>query len=294
MNGIINVYKEAGYTSFDVVAIMRRLLHIKKIGHTGTLDPQATGVLPICIGKGTRVVSLLTDYDKTYRGTCRLGVRTDTQDIWGTILEEETVNRSLEQVIDGLESFVGEYSQIPPMYSALKKNGKKLYELARQGIEVEREPRLVTIHRIYDIEQVDDVTFSFTVTCSKGTYIRTLIDDLGKKLGTCATMTALCRLEVGPFNHKDARTLSELEQIDVSEALIPVEKIFDDYPKLVVSSDYDGYVHNGNKLPHELVPKALCEHKSFRVYDSKEQFIGIYNVKTKEENTYLKVEKMFY
>ncbi len=294
MNGIINVYKEAGYTSFDVVAIMRRLLHIKKIGHTGTLDPQATGVLPICIGKGTRVVSLLTDYNKTYRATCQLGLRTDTQDIWGTIIEKEEVSRSIEAVKQGLESFVGAYNQIPPMYSALKKNGKKLYELARQGIEVEREPRLVTIYRIDDIEQVDDVTFSFTVTCSKGTYIRTLIDDLGRKLGTMATMTALCRLEVGPFSHENAWNLSELEHGDIEAALIPIEKIFDDYPKLVVSSDYDGYVHNGNKLPYELIPKTLQDNDSFRVYDSKEQFIGIYNVKTKEENTYLKVEKMFY
>ena len=206
ISGIINVYKEKGWTSHDVVAKLRRILQQKKIGHTGTLDPEAEGVLPVCLGAGTKLCDLLTDTGKTYRAVLLLGCTTDTQDTTGTVLSSRQVTCSQEEAREAVLSFQGSYDQIPPMYSALKVQGKKLYELARAGVEVERKPRAVTIHEIR-IEQMDLPEIVFTVSCSKGTYIRTLCHDIGEKLGCGGAMKALQRIRAGGFRIEESKTL---------------------------------------------------------------------------------------
>ncbi len=297
-NGIINVYKEKGYTSFDVVALVRKTLGMKKVGHTGTLDPDATGVLPICLGKGTKVVDLLTDKDKTYRAEFVLGFRTDTQDISGTVVERSSKEVTSSEVEKALLSFLGDYQQVPPMYSALKHKGKKLYELARQGITIEREARPVKILDIKNMHQIDGTYYGFDVTCSKGTYIRTLIDDLGLKLGTFACMTELERIQVGPFHIEESITLEQLKKATAEDKAIdcikPVDQLFQHYPRIQVSTDYEKPLYNGNKLPVDLVwdQDEACDR--FRIYDSRDKFIAIYKKVLKDGITILKVEKMFH
>lgn len=253
MDGIINVYKEKGYTSHDVVAKLRGILHQKKIGHTGTLDPDATGVLPVCLGKATKVCELLTDKKKTYLAVVRLGVQTDTQDLTGTILEEKDVQVTEEQIRETAASFLGDYEQIPPMYSAVKVNGKRLYELARQGKEVERKARRVHIYTcdIRDITLADN-EFSMEVTCSKGTYIRTLCQDIGEKLGCGAAMASLVRTQVDRFQIEDALTLERIEALqkenEMAPFILPVDQLFEAYDKIVVSDKAVSYLQNGNKV----------------------------------------------
>ena len=212
INGIINVYKEKGYTSHDVVAKLRGILKQKKIGHTGTLDPDAEGVLPVCLGKGTKLCSLLTDKHKTYEAVLHLGVKTDTQDQSGTVLEEKPVSCTPEEVQTCIQSFLGEQMQVPPMYSALKVQGKKLYELAREGIEIERKPRPVTFYDI-QVQEISLPYITFSVTCSKGTYIRTLCHDIGEKLGCGGCMEKLLRTRVDQFVLSDSLKLSEIEKL---------------------------------------------------------------------------------
>lgn len=307
MNGILNVYKEKGMTSFDVVAILRRITKIRRIGHTGTLDPDATGVLPICIGKATKVVDLLTNKEKSYRATFQLGFQTDTQDISGNVIQsyKDVISISDRDVQQALLSFLGDYMQVPPMYSAIKKDGKRLYELARQGIEVEREARPVRILHIDNFLPMGNYSYRFDVTCSKGTYIRTLIHDLGELLGYGACMTDLERVKVGRFDLADAFTLSEIEEMmennQIESNLHSIDSLFDEYPKLVVSSEYDAYIHNGNKLPTEFVHtyisikgNDLTLNKRYRLYDSNEHFVGLYVIDEQNDTPILRVEKMFY
>lgn len=211
MDGVINIYKEAGWTSFDVVAKMRGILKIKKIGHTGTLDPAATGVLPVCVGKGTKKVESFMADDKVYRAVMLLGVTTDSQDMTGDILTRSEVNSAEAEVAEAVKSFIGGYDQLPPMYSAKKVNGKKLVDLARKGVEVERKPRFVNIMDI-DIEKIELPRVTMTITCSKGTYIRTLCHDIGQKLKCGAAMESLIRTRVGRFKIEDAITLEQLEK----------------------------------------------------------------------------------
>ena len=211
-NDIINIYKEKGFTSHDVVAKMRGICKQKKIGHTGTLDPDAEGVLPVCLGSGTKLCDMLTDKDKEYVAELLLGVETDTQDITGQILRDCEPVMDETAVREAVMSFQGEYMQVPPMYSALKVNGKKLYELARAGKEVERQARPVNIHEIEILEMQLPVV-KLRVACSKGTYIRTLCADIGEKLGCGGTMKSLLRIRVGLFELQEAITLAELEQI---------------------------------------------------------------------------------
>lgn len=283
MDGIINVYKEKGYTSHDVVAKLRGILHQKKIGHTGTLDPDATGVLPVCLGKATKVCELLTDKKKTYLAVVRLGVQTDTQDLTGTILEEREVQVTEEQIRETAASFLGDYEQIPPMYSAVKVNGKRLYELARQGKEVERKARRVHIYTC-DITDIDLASneFSMEVTCSKGTYIRTLCQDIGEKLGCGAAMASLVRTQVDRFQIEDALTLERIEALQKEKELepfiLPVDQLFEAYDKIVVADKAVSYLQNGNK-----VNAGFCrgnipteEGKRVRMYDTKDRFYAIY------------------
>lgn len=301
MEGIINVYKEAGFTSHDVVAKLRGILHMKKIGHTGTLDPDAVGVLPVCVGKATKLCGLITDWDKTYEAVMLLGKTTDTQDISGNITEEKAVEADERMIIEAVSSMAGESYQIPPMYSALKVNGKKLYELARAGIEVQRAARPVYIEsiRINDINLAESLV-TFTVTCSKGTYVRTLCHDIGQKLGCGACMMSLKRIRVGCFNIDDSLTLAQLEKRmesgTVEDIIIPVDEMFE-YPKVTVKEEYNKLLYNGNVLDKEAFSEEAQEFISglsgeeYRVYDCNKTFIGIYRM---EETGKIKLIKMFY
>lgn len=305
IHGVINIYKEKGYTSHDVVAKLRGILHQKKIGHTGTLDPDAEGVLPVCLGAGTRLCDLLTEKDKTYRTVMLLGRETDTQDISGTIQKEMPVTVTEEQVIAAAESFVGDYEQIPPMYSALKINGKKLYELAREGKTIERAPRQVKILELH-IDQIELPRVTMTVTCSKGTYIRTLCHDIGQKLGICACMEKLDRIRVGSFGIEESLRLSEVEELQkkkteeetVSQELVnyivPVDRMLAQYPAIRVEKETEKFLYNGNAL----YPEQLCGEMKrkrltgwVRVYDAQMQFCGIYQY-DKQKKRYQPV-KMF-
>ncbi len=255
MNGIINIYKEKSYTSFDVVAILRRKLHIKKVGHTGTLDPEAEGVLPICIGKATKVADYITDTKKIYRATMTLGVTTDTQDHTGKVLTKKDVTVSKDDIETAITSFIGEYEQVPPMYSALKVNGKRLYELARQGKTVERKARKVTLYNII-IHQMDGVHVDLSIECSKGTYIRTLCADIGDKLHCGAHMSKLIRTKSSMFEITSSLKLDEIDayihEDRLEEIIMPIDQVFD-YDKLTIDAKFDKLLYNGNKLSQECV-----------------------------------------
>lgn len=289
-DGIINVYKEKGFTSFDVVAKMRGILGQRKVGHTGTLDPAAEGVLPVCAGKGTRLCDMLTDHDKTYRATLLLGVDTDTQDTTGTVLEERATDHLTEtQVREAIMSFVGDYDQVPPMYSALKVDGKKLYELAREGKVVERKARPVKIHEIV-IESMNLPEVVMSVSCSKGTYIRTLCHDIGEKLAVGGCMKELLRTKVGRFLLEDTLTLSELQQMKdegrLSEAVLPLEAVFEEYPEIRAKDEVlDKLVKNGNPFRFKGA-EPVSDGTPYKVYSMDGQFIGIFE--------YSEEKRMFY
>lgn len=280
IHGIINVYKERGYTSHDVVAKLRGVLHQRKIGHTGTLDPEAEGVLPVCLGVGTKLCDLLTDTDKTYRAVLLLGQTTDTQDATGTVLRTCGAVPSEEEVRAALEQFIGEYEQIPPMYSALKVNGRKLYELAREGRTVERRARRVQIYEIR-VEKMELPRVIMTVACSKGTYIRTLCHDVGEALGCGGCMERLVRTRAGAFLERDSLRLSEIETLQKSGQLLShvtaVDAMFSDCPALRVRAEADRLLHNGNALEEKdfLEPGGAAQ---ARVYDSGGTFCGLYRL----------------
>lgn len=282
IHGIINVYKEAGYTSFDVVAKLRGILKQKKIGHTGTLDPAAEGVLPVCLGNGTKLCELLTDKTKEYEAVLLLGKTTDTQDITGTVLSERPVDCTEEEVRKAVMSFVGAYEQIPPMYSALKVDGKRLYELAREGKTVERKGRRIEIYEI-EICSVQLPRVTYRVKCSKGTYIRTLCQDIGEKLGCGGCMEHLLRIRSGSYGIEDALTLREIEEArdqDRLEAVVrPLESAFD-YPKLTVRPEGKKKIDNGNPMGAELFfetgQRAPYSGQRYWVYDAEGELAAIY------------------
>ena len=296
-SGIINVYKEAGYTSFDVVAKLRGILHIKKIGHTGTLDPDAVGVLPICIGKATKVCDMLTNTDKTYVATLLMGVSTDTYDTSGTVLDEKEVNVTPEMVENTIKSFIGEQEQIPPMYSAIKVNGKKLYELAREGKVIERKARRINIYNI-EIIDINLPRVKMRIDCSKGTYIRSLCNDIGEKLGCHGCMENLVRERVGNFSIDNTIIIEEIQSLmnenRVEEVVLPIDSVFSSYPKIKVKAESQKACLNGAKLKFsDLVDGCYNEnsqHKYYRLYLENGEFVGIYQ---KKQNN-LVIEKMFY
>lgn len=282
MNGILNIYKEAGFTSHDVVAKLRGILKQKKIGHTGTLDPDAEGVLPVCVGNATKLCAVLTEKEKTYEAVLLLGQETDTQDLSGRVLRRAEVNVSEEEVQKAILSFQGSYDQIPPMYSALKVNGKKLYELAREGKEVERKARRVTIREI-SISRIELPEVSFRVTCGSGTYIRALCYDIGQRLGCGGCMKSLLRTQVDRFDMKDSLRLSQIEEKmaegRILECLIPVDSMFEQYPRIQMKETGDRLVYNGNPFQSDAANEAATFEKEgvrIRVYDSKGIFVGIY------------------
>ncbi len=284
-NGIMNVYKEAGFTSHDVVAKLRGICKQKKIGHTGTLDPDAVGVLPVCFGSCTKLCDMLTDWDKEYIAALRLGVVTDTQDLTGRVLfhaEEEALAALTEEKVRAcIFGFRGDYDQIPPMYSALKVNGKKLYELARAGKEVERKPRAVQIREL-EILEMNLPTVRFRVVCSKGTYIRTLCHDIGEKLGCGGAMASLTRSRVGIFRIEDALRLAEIEQLwdenKISSVMILPDAVFSDCREMRTVSAARRLLENGNKIPAEMLGDhvLLREKERLRMYDEAGRFYGIY------------------
>ena len=306
INGVINIYKERGFTSHDVVAKLRGILKQKKIGHTGTLDPDAEGVLPVCLGKGTRLCDMLTDHSKVYESVL-LGQSTDTQDVSGNVLQEAPVDVSEEEVREAIMSFVGPYDQIPPMYSALKVNGQKLCDLARAGKEVERKARPVEIYEI-QIEEIHLPRVRMTVSCSKGTYIRTLCHDIGEKLKCHGCMESLLRTRVGQFLLKDSLTLAQVEtyrdENRITEIVMPVDQVFSDCPALKLTKEAAKLGYNGNPFTStqaltendQMVEKSsdisLDGGKWFRVYDPEGVFIGVYAYDSKRDQ--FRPEKMFY
>lgn len=249
MDGIIVINKEKEYTSHDVVAKLKKKLNISKVGHTGTLDPNATGVLPILIGKGTKFSKYLINHDKIYEVELELGKKTDTAAIEGKVIEEKNVDEKYikENLLQVLESFVGKQEQIPPMYSAIKKNGKKLYEYARAGEKVEIEPRKIEIYKI-DLNKYDKNIISFVVSCSKGTYIRSLCEDIAGKLNTVGYMKNLKRLQVGKFNIKDAVYIDDIDLKNVNEHLITLEEILRETPCINLSEKKLKLFINGVQL----------------------------------------------
>ena len=297
IHGVLNVYKEKGYTSHDVVAKLRGITRQKKIGHTGTLDPDAEGVLPVCLGRATKLCDMLTDRDKTYEAVLLLGVSTDTQDMSGTVLERYEGELPDENVVRAcILSFEGEQDQIPPMYSALKVNGKKLYELAREGKTVERKSRRITIHEIRILE-MNLPRVRISVSCSKGTYIRTICHDIGERLGCHGCMESLLRTKSGRFGIADAKKLSEIEHLaetdSLSEILIPIDQMFKELPKAVLKQAGDRLAYNGNALGRQMFSEISGEEREeIRVYDSKGRFVGVYAF-DRGRNEY-KIQKMFY
>lgn len=296
INGIIIVNKETGFTSHDVVAKLRGICGQKKIGHTGTLDPAATGVLPVCLGSGTKLCDMLTDRDKEYVAELLLGVETDTQDTTGSVLRESPVTVTEEEVSRACLSFLGDYDQIPPMYSALKVDGKKLYELARAGKEVERKARRVRILELEILEMRLPVV-KLRVVCSKGTYIRTLCSDIGQKLGCGGAMQSLQRTKAGRFRLEDALTLGDLQQLkdsgELERVVQPVDSLFEETPALHVTAEAARLLENGNALlPVQFAETVTPEPERWvRVYRPDGRFAGIYAYE--EQKRWYRPVKMF-
>ncbi len=296
LHGILNVYKEKGYTSHDVVAKLRGITGQRKIGHTGTLDPDAEGVLPVCLGRATKICELLTDRDKTYEAVLLLGKETDTQDISGKVTGERDAKGLDEgEVRRAIGGFVGGYQQIPPMYSARKINGKKLYELAREGREIERSPRPVSICGIR-IESMDLPRVRMEITCSKGTYIRTLCHDIGRKLGVGGCMESLTRTRVGEFAVQDSRKLAEIRDMKdcgrLEEWLIPIEKVFERYRRVRVDEKQDSLLYNGNVLYIPEAKEKCGDGELIRVCDSAGSFAALYRYDGSSGKC--KIAKMFF
>lgn len=271
MDGVLIINKPKGFTSHDVVNILRKALNTKKIGHTGTLDPNATGVLPILIGKATKISKYLIEHNKTYIATISLGEKTDTGDGQGNIIEKDLnfQNISCKQIGDVLKTFIGKQKQIPPIYSAIKINGKKAYEYARKGQTVELEPRDIEIYRI-DLIKIENNEITFEVSCSKGTYIRTLCEDIAKKLGTIGYMKELTRTSVNEFKLENAVTIDEVKEnsLIVNEKVINIETIFKDKPELKLNDRKKELFLNGVRLTFEK-PNDI-----YRIYNNNE-FIGL-------------------
>lgn len=283
MDGIIIIDKPEDFTSFDVVAKMRRLLGTRKVGHAGTLDPMATGVLPIFVGRATKCCDILPDQNKRYTATFELGYTTDTLDSTGRVLTRTPVQSNKADLLAALDSFRGEIMQLPPMFSAIQINGHRLYDLARQGVEIEREKRPVTISHL-ELLQSDESAHRYVidVACSKGTYIRTLCADIGETLGCGATMTALRRTRAAGFDLEDSLTLEQAEQLaqqgKLSERLLPIERVFQELPALTLCAAQERMYRNGVRLDLKRLDgmQALGDWSGdLRIYAESGTFLGI-------------------
>ena len=256
-SGVINIYKEKGFTSHDVVNIVRNTLSKVKTGHTGTLDPEAEGVLPVCVGKATKLADYIAADIKEYIAEITLGISTTTEDIFGDVLEEKPVNVTEEDFKNAAVNFIGEYHQKPPMYSAIKVNGRKLYELAREGKEVERKTRLIHIFDISDIKSLGNNKFAFKVLCSKGTYIRTLCKDIGEKLGCGGCMSSLIRSRSGNFYLENSIRIDDFKKLvgdgNINDVLIPMDVILKDFNTITVTKEAEKFVVNGNPISNKFL-----------------------------------------
>lgn len=292
MDGILNINKPAGMTSFAVVSRIRRICKTQKVGHAGTLDPDARGVLPVCVGKATKVIEFFMDHTKTYRVGLMLGAATDTQDASGNVLYEKPVQASDEEIEVAIKSFLGEIKQIPPMYSAIKINGKKLYELARKGIEVERKPRTVTFYRIDILDMVrrgDKAEVVLDVECSKGTYMRTLCHDIGEKLGCGGYMGSLTRMRSGPFSIENSYSLEELENAEdgmPDSALLPVDWALNDFPVVRLNDKDARRFRNGLDVPREDLTEGFV-----RVYHESGGFMAVGKIIIRDKRPELRIYK---
>lgn len=292
MNGVINILKPKGMTSHDVVNILRKVLKTKKVGHTGTLDPNATGVLPICIGKATKISEYLLECNKAYVGELTLGHRTDTQDGDGTIILSSDKSVTESEIREVMSKYIGDMKQLPPMYSALKHNGKKLYELAREGITVEREPRNITIYEQNIINIEDNKKIKFYTKCSRGTYIRTICDDIGMDLGTYGYMSDLTRVEAGSFKIEDSYSLDYIKSLELEEVyklIVPMDKALSHLESFTVPEHLYTMLTNGVILFFEELDEKLVG-KTLKIY-CKDIFIGTGTIK-KEDKFYLKMNKV--
>ncbi|MCX8130102.1 MAG: tRNA pseudouridine(55) synthase TruB [Clostridia bacterium] len=295
MDGILNILKPPGMTSFDVVGFLRRILKTKKIGHTGTLDPGAVGVLPICIGNATKAIEFMMEKDKLYRAELTLGAETDTQDSSGKVVATYDVNVDETQIRSVMSSFLGTYEQIPPMYSAVKIEGKKLYELAREGKTIEREPRTVEVFSIDILKIKNKETILFDVHCSKGTYIRTLCDDIGKRLGCGGHMSFLIRTKAGPYDISSAITLEEVEMLaeqnKLEERFLPVDTVFQILKPVVLNDADSKRFLNGVFI--NCADPILEAGENIRVYNNKNCFLALGEVILKQNKLVLKSKKVF-
>jgi len=294
MNGIINVLKPPGMTSFDVVAYLRKLLQIKKIGHTGTLDPGTAGVLPLCIGNATKAIEYFTDKGKEYRAELTLGVSTDTQDSTGRVIRTSDILPEREQILETINSFIGKQMQVPPMYSAVSIDGVRLYKLARNGVEVERPPREIEIYSIDILSIIQNKKIIFDVKCSKGTYVRTLCADIGEKLGCGGHMSFLLRTAAGNFKLQDAVTLEEIkrkaEENRIEEILIPTDSALNQFGYVKLNNEDQKKLINGAYVP---IRYNMIDDELVRVYDSSGNFIALAEVNSRYGNKFLKSKKLF-
>ncbi|NSB16347.1 tRNA pseudouridine55 synthase [Clostridium beijerinckii] len=289
INGVLNIFKNKGMTSFDVVRKIKFLANEKKVGHTGTLDPEATGVLPVCLGKATKTIDYIMNSNKVYEVKFLLGVNTTTYDLEGEILEKNEIDHiKSDEVSEVALSFIGEYDQVPPMYSALKKNGVRLYELARKGIEVEREARKVRIFNISDLK-IELPYVYMKVACSKGTYIRSLCYDIGEKLKVGAAMAELNRSETSIFKQSDSVNIDDLTKENIQDYIMTIEDALSFYPKITVKSTFTKLLINGVKVfDKRLTNEKREKNVLYRVYDSEGIFIGI----GKQDDDGFKIEKL--
>lgn len=276
MQGVINIFKNKGMSSFDVVRIVKKVAKTKKVGHTGTLDPEACGVLPICIGKGTKIIDYIMDSDKVYEVSFKLGESTDTYDLEGKVLSTKDISFLKDNdILEAINNFKGEYMQVPPMYSALKQNGIRLYDLARQGIEVHREGRKVNIKEIDDIK-IELPYVSMSVKCTKGTYIRSLCFDIGEYLNVGAVMTELKRTRTSVFCEEDSINIDDLDEDSLNAKLIPIDEALNKYQKVEVNEKFKKLLINGvNVFDKRLNNDKLEMDKLYRVYDEEGNFLGI-------------------
>ncbi len=290
MNGVINIYKNTGMTSFDVVAMVRRVAKMKKVGHTGTLDPAASGVLPVCLGKATKIIDYIMENKKVYRVNLKLGMVTDTYDLEGEVLREKDASHiTKDEILNCINSFVGIIDQVPPMYSALKQNGVRLYELARQGIEVHRDARKVTIYSIENIKIESNDNIQMDVCCSKGTYIRSLCYDIGEKLNVGATMTSLERIQNGPFTKEEAINIEDLTEELLEKHIISIEKALDSFEKITVNEKFGKLLRNGVKVfDNRMYSEEVEFNKLYRVYEDNGVFLGL----GKRDEKGFKLEKL--
>lgn len=297
ISGVILVNKHQGVTSHDIVFKIRKLFMTKKVGHTGTLDPLATGILPVLVGRSAKAAEYLLSENKKYVAELKLGITTDTEDITGNVLSRTDILPCKEEVFKSCEKMVGNIKQIPPMYSALKVNGKKLLDLAREGITIEREARDITIFEILpkDVDEKQGI-YSLTVSCSKGTYIRTLCADIGKILGCGATMTKLERIETGSFNIKDSYSISDLEEMSYEERvekLIPTDSLFLEAEKLTLSGFYLKLFKSGCEIYQSKIKTSYPVSSFLRIYDEEGDFLALAQVREFEQGTAIKSIKFF-